>query len=219
MGFHAASPGPSTTWAKFAEGKIVLSSKEPRAGYVSRVNKNGNTVYEEHHDAFTGVLQEVQISESEYGKQFIFRFFDGTQYYNITASYSSRYSKTMLNALASPAVALQDQITLVPYSFKNDKDKSVVGVTIQQRGVKVPPAYDKTTLPPLREVKIKGQIQYDDSEIMDFLEARLNDTIRPRVGMGAPVKHDTIDEQLQKTFGAQPVNAGSDDGESPDLPF
>jgi hypothetical protein len=217
MGFHAATTGPSTTWAKFAEGKIVLSSKEPRAGYVSRVNKNGNTVYEEHHDAFTGVLQSVEISESEYGKQFVFRFFDGKGYYNITAGYSSRYAKTMISALASPAVDLQDQVTLVPYSFKNDKDKTVTGVTLMQRAVKVPPAYSRETLPPLREVKIKGQIQYDDTEIMDFLEARVNDTIRPRLGLGATVRHDAADAleaTVQHTF-----HAVSDDGDTPDLPF
>lgn len=219
MGFHSSPAAPATTWAKFAEGKIVLSSKTPREGYVSRVNKAGNTVYEQAHDAFTGYLSDITISESEYGKQFVFRFESELSYYNITAEYSSRYAKTILIAMAAPQYNPAEKVTLVPYSFKNDKDKSVVGVTLRQGGEKIPAAYDRTTLPPLREVKVKGNTIWDDTEVMDFLEARLNDTIRPRIGMGAPVKHDTIDEQLEKTFGAQPVHAGSDDGDSPDLPF
>lgn len=213
MGFHGSTSGPKTTWAKFAEGKIVLSSKDPREGYHARTNKMGNVVHEQHHDAFTGYLQDIQISESEYGKQFVFRFLDGVDYYNITAGYSSRYAKSLLNALCAPQCDLGEKLTLQPYSFKNEQDKTITGVTVHQRGDKIPVGYDKTVLPPLREVTIKGQTVYDDTEVMDFFVDKLNTVIRPKL-TGAKIVDNVVDK-----FGAMPMPAPAAAEDDGGLPF
>lgn len=181
MGFHESTNGPSKTWAKFAQGKICLSSREPRDGYTERVNKAGNTVYEQYHDAFTGYLQDVTATdEGDYGRQWIFTMQDEGRQFAFATGYSTRYAKSMLNALCNPALDYNAKMTLKPYAFENDQGKKIVGVTIYQ-GEKITGAYDKTTLPPLREVKVKGETMWDDTEVMEFFEAKLSEVIKPRL--------------------------------------
>jgi hypothetical protein len=56
---------------------------------------------------------------------------------------------------------------------KNDATKTITGVTLYQDGEKIAPAYTKENpngLPQMTKIKVKGKEQWDDSDMMQFLE-------------------------------------------------
>jgi hypothetical protein len=103
MGFHHATGQSVATWASFADGKIVLRSRDPREGFIARVNKVGNTVYEQRHEAFTGRLQNIRMTDNDYGSQFCFNFADGDDTYIITDRMDGSYARAVISYLASDA--------------------------------------------------------------------------------------------------------------------
>jgi hypothetical protein len=63
----------------------------------------------------------------------------------------------------------------MPWSMKDKTDatKIVTGITLYQDGNKIPPAYtkeDPNGLPQMVKIKVKGKEQWDDSDMMGFLE-------------------------------------------------
>jgi hypothetical protein len=56
---------------------------------------------------------------------------------------------------------------------KNDPTKTITGVTLYQDGNKIAPYYtkeDPNGLPQMQKIKVKGKEQWDDSDMMAFLE-------------------------------------------------
>ena len=60
---------------------------------------------------------------------------------------------------------------------KNDATKTITGITLYQDGNKIAPAYtkeDPNGLPQMTKIKVKGKEQWDDSDMMLFLENMAN---------------------------------------------
>ena len=56
---------------------------------------------------------------------------------------------------------------------KNDPTKTITGVTLYQDGNKIAPYYtkeDPNGLPQMKKIKVKGKEQWDDSDMMAYLE-------------------------------------------------
>ena len=96
MGFHQDHGASRATYAKFADGKIVLTSRDPRDGFTERVNKVGNKVYEQAHPAFTGELLSIEFRESDYGNQWQFRFADRIETVYISDRVNGSYAKGII---------------------------------------------------------------------------------------------------------------------------
>lgn len=162
-------------YLSIADGKIVRSYKEAKPGITTtRTTKTGKLVHEEKYDSITGQLTALKTHENDYGKQWHLHFTDGEDSYIVTMPYSSRYSTSFLKAL--PNIDLNLEVKLMPWSMvdKNDPSKKVTGITLYQVGEKIPPAYTKDNpngLPQMKQVKVKGQMTWDDSDMMEFLEA------------------------------------------------
>lgn len=174
MGLQKNSGG--ATYLSIADGKIVRNHKEAKSGVtVSRVTKTGKTVHEEKFDSITGRIVGLKTHENDFGKQWHITFTDGEESYIITMPYSSRYSTSFLKAL--PNVDLTKDVKLMPWSMddKNDASKKVTGITMWQDGEKILPAFTKENpngLPQMVQVKVKGQMTWDDSDMMEFLEEK-----------------------------------------------
>jgi hypothetical protein len=182
MGFHQNNGGAKATYAKFADGNIVLTSREPRDGFTGRTNKVGNTVYEQKHDAFTGELLGIDARETDYGNQWQFRFADRIEQVFISDRINGSYAKGIITALASEAFDPTKPITLSPWRMDDPRggDKYMVGCTVKQQGQKIARAYvspntpaDKLngakTLPPMQEVTVSGKKVLDDTDQIVFL--------------------------------------------------
>lgn len=178
MGLQKNSGG--ATYLSIADGKIVRNHKEAKAGVtVSRTTKTGKTVHEEKFDSITGRIVGLKTHENDYGKQWHLTMTDGEDSYIVTMPYSSRYSTSFLKAL--PNIDLTKDVKLMPWSMtdKQDASKKITGITMWQNDgngfVKIAPAFTKEEpngLPQMKQVKVKGVMTWDDSDMMEFLEAK-----------------------------------------------
>jgi hypothetical protein len=182
MGFQNLD-AQSTTWAKIAGGKIVLTSKVALDGYVQRTNKIGNVVYELFFESFEGKLQDIRLVEGEFGPQWHLTFDDNGKTIIITTGYDNRYARTLLNRLLNKAIDFKEKISLKPYSFiPDDKEYTLTGCNVIQYGKKLNPRFDiKTELPQPEETTVKKQKVFNYSKQLEFLEEMIEKELRPRL--------------------------------------
>jgi hypothetical protein len=155
-------------------GKLVQQHKEAVKDVTStRTTKTGKTVHEEKFDYIEGILISLKTKENDYGKQYVLGVQDGDDKFYINISYSSRYSTSFLKAL--PNIDISRPVKLMPWSMadKNDATKKIIGITMWQDGEKILPAHTKEApngLPEMVQVKLKGKMQWDSTDMDAFLE-------------------------------------------------
>jgi hypothetical protein len=172
------SENAGMVYLSVANGKLVRQHKEATPDTIQRENKVGKIVHEEFFKELVGVITRIDTKENDYGKQWQIVFSDGDDKYMIQMPYSGRYSSSFLKALPNLDQSLE--VKFMPWEMqdKNNAAKKVTGVTLYQNDgngfVKVPSAYtkeDPNGLPEMTKKKIKGKDQWDDSEMMEFLES------------------------------------------------
>jgi hypothetical protein len=175
MGLQKEGNSSGASYLNVANGKLVRAHKSAQEGVtVTRVNKNGKTVHEEHFTSISGYLKDAKIEENEYGRQWQFLIEDGLDHFIVCMGYSSRYATSLLKAL--PNVDLSKEVVLKPYQFtdKNDTSRQVSGITVYQDNVKILPAYTKEApngLPEMKKVRFKNEDKWDTEEMDNFLAA------------------------------------------------
>lgn len=165
--------GVNTTYLSVADGNLVRQHKQATAQTTERITKTGKLVFEERFKDLTAKLDNISTRENEYGKQWQLRFQDGGDYYVVSLPYSSRYASSFLKAL--PNLDLNNEVRFMPWAMKdkNDATKTITGITLYQNGEKLAPYYTKEDpkgLPQMVKIKVKGKEQWDDSDMMSYLE-------------------------------------------------
>lgn len=169
--------GSNTIYLSVADGYLVRSHKEANSNTTQRVTKKGKLVHEEKFKDLAAKLVGAETKENDFGKQWCLKFQDGEETYIVNMPYSSRYSASFLKAL--PNIDLTKNIKFTPWSMvdKNDATKKVTGITCYQNDgngmVKVQPAFTKNApngLPEMKQIKVKGKVTWDDSDMTEFLE-------------------------------------------------
>jgi len=167
----------NTIYLSVADGNLVRSFREATSESTQRVTKTGKLVHEEKYKDLTGLLVGAETKENDFGKQWCLKFKDGEDNYIVNMPYSSRYSSSFLKAL--PNIDLTKLVKFMPWSMtdKQDATKKITGITCYQNDgngmVKVLPAFTKDApngLPEMKQIKVKGKITWDDSDMTDFLE-------------------------------------------------
>jgi len=177
--------GAGIIYLSVANGKLVRQFKEATSETAQRVNKVGKIVHEEFYKDLTGIISKIETKENDYGKQWQITFLDGEEKYMVQMPYSGRYSSSFLKAL--PNITKGQPVRFMPWEMQDKADaaKKITGVTMYQdqdgNGMtKVPPAYtkeDPNGLPEMKKQKIKGKLTWDDSDMMEFLEAQAKEWI------------------------------------------
>jgi hypothetical protein len=165
--------GLNTIYLSVADGNLVRQHKTANHFTVERITKTGKQVFEEFFKDLTGVITSISTRENDYGKQWQVTFKDGEDTYIVSLGYSSRYAASFLKAL--PNLNLMASVRFMPWAMKdkNDPTKTITGVTLYQGDNKIAPYYTKENpngLPQMQKIKVKGKEQWDDSEMMAFLE-------------------------------------------------
>ena len=166
--------GVNTIYLNVADGNLVRQHKQPTERTSERLTKTGKLVFEERFKDLTAKLDNITTRENDYGKQWQIRFQDQGDYYVISLPYSSRYASSFLKAL--PNIYLDKELRFMPWAMKDkvDPTKTITGITLYQDGEKVAPYYTKEDpkgLPQMTKIKVKGKEQWDDSDMMIFLES------------------------------------------------
>jgi len=165
--------GVNTTYLSVADGNLVRQHKQANAQTTERITKTGKLVFEERFKDLTAKLDGISTRENDYGKQWQLRFQDGGDYYVISLPYSSRYASSFLKVL--PNLDLTKEVRFMPWAMKDklDATKTITGITLYQDGEKLAPYYTKDDpkgLPQMVKIKVKGKEQWDDSDMMSYLE-------------------------------------------------
>lgn len=167
--------GSKTTYLNVADGKLIRRHQQANERTVERITKTGKQVFEESFRDLKAHLVDVTTNENDYGKQWHLKFEDGEETFIVTMPYSSRYASSFLKAL--PNVDLSEAVRFMPWSMvdKNDSTRKITGITMYQEGGKIAPAFTKEEpngLPEMKQIKVKGKTTWDDSDMMEFLEAK-----------------------------------------------
>lgn len=188
----------SAIYYTISDGKICRQHREAVEGSTSRVNKNGKTVHETFYKALKGRITGITTKDGEYGKFWNVTIQDefGTTE-TLQFQYSSGYANGFLRAL--PNVDLSSEVVIAPnMKIENDKKKTTIFLT--QHGKAIKWFYTKENpngIPDLKQVKVKGKITWDDSDIMEFLENMVKTEIMPVLsgGVALTADHETDSEE------------------------
>lgn len=165
------------------KGKFCQRVQENTEGAVSRVLEKGQnagkTVWEKYYDSFVGKLIDIKVNESPYGKQWDFAFKDQDEVYHLNLAYSNSFAKNFLKIL--PNVDLSKEMKVQPETKEVDgKNKS--SLFVSQDGVSLKHAYTKDNpngLPQMVQVKVSGNLVWDDTDQLEFLHSMVEREIVP----------------------------------------
>lgn len=159
-----------------SNGQIVRSyggTKPEDVETTERVNKNGNTVYEQLYDFIQGKIIKAELkTHDEYGDSIILTLASGGQKANLQIKFDSAYGRSLLYKI--PNINLEEEIKITPYSFVDkESGKTRLGLTIYDPLEKVPNYYtkdDPNGMPQLKKVKFKGKDTWDNTDQIAFLK-------------------------------------------------
>lgn len=168
-----------------ADGKIIRrfqnATKDSKERVLAKGPNAGKVVHEEHYSFVEGLITDIQTKDSDYGKSWIVTIDDEGERYILQMDYSGGYSSAFLKAL--PNVDLSKKVKLSPkMTIEGDKKKTTL--FINQGGTAAKHFYTKDNpngLPQMVQKKVKGKMQWDDSEMMEFFEKMVNTQILPKL--------------------------------------
>lgn len=165
------------------DGKFCQRVSKDTVGAKERINKIGTLVYEKFYDKFTGILIGIKTQDSgAYGKNWVFSFKDGSEIYRLQLSYSNSFATAFLKML--PNIDVTKEITLTPSVKVGEDGKNKSSLFINQDGATIKHAYTRENpngLPDMKQVQVKGQMVWDDTDRLMFLENMVKTTIIPKL--------------------------------------
>lgn len=195
------------TYLTIMGGKFCQSVPQDTEGSLERTNKMGKTVYEMFYDQFTGTLVNISIQEDTgYGKSWTFHFVDNGKSYFIQLPYSSSNATALLKML--PNIDVTKPFTLSP-SQKEEDGKKKTSLFVNQNNNTIKHAYTKENpngLPDMEQITVKGQVVWDDSKRLAFLEKMVMSDIMPKLtgktddGFGVFDEEPKLSEQDDQPF-------------------
>jgi hypothetical protein len=163
------------------QGKFTQRVPEGTVGASQRTNKLGNVVWEKYYDSFTGKLLNIRTQDGTYGKQWIFDFKDNAEVYHLQLPYSNSFASTFLKIL--PNIDLSQEMKLTA-QMKEVDGKVKSSLFVNQGGNALKHAFTRDNpngLPPMEQITIKGQQQWDDTAQLEFLHNMVITTILPKL--------------------------------------
>lgn len=132
--------GGNTVYWNIFSGKFARKSNEGEAGAVARTNKNNVKVWEKHEQGLRGLIKDIYMKDSDFGEQLVIHLEPASGWkYMINIPKESRYYGSFLERL--PRIHLDEPVEIKPYNFKDDKDKTVSGISVYQDDTKLESAY------------------------------------------------------------------------------
>lgn len=182
-------------YLSISDGKIVRRYKESTGNTKERITKTGKVVYEETYDFVMGTIVDIAIRDSDYGKFWSVVLADGNEKYTLQFQYSGGNASSFLRAL--PNADITKPVKLIPrVQIDGDKKRSSILIIQDDKPIRWKWTKDNPDgMPTLRKVKIKGVEQWDDSDMMEFLERYVFTHIKPKlspsIDLGADYNDDT----------------------------
>jgi len=206
------------TYLSITDGKIAQRLKEPREGSVVVINQKGVSRNELHFKDVSGKIKDIKVRETDYGKEWQVFLEDAGQTFCLSFPYSSRYANGFLMAIQninfnkkvvfSPWMKVVDGVKKTNLYLKHEGDEKSVEWFYSKEEPK--------GLPQLSQVKVKGQLVWDDTDKMEFLQKMIDEVIIPKLNKTKSNEDVLVNKEEKggKTYYENPL---SDDQEP--LPF
>ena len=174
----------SAIYLSVSDGKIVRRFKEPTAASKARTNKMGNTVHEESYDYVEGMITGISVRDTDYGKYWSVNIQDGADSYILQFQYSGGNANCFLKSI--PNADLRKPIKIRPaVEIDGDKKRSKLFLVQDDKALRWFWTKDNPgDMPSLKKIKIKGVEQWDDSDMMEYLENYVKEHITPKLAGG-----------------------------------
>lgn len=179
MGFNNSN---QATFVNVINGKFAIKCDQEVDGATPRTKKDGTVVYERTYSDFTGRITDVGFRVSDYGEDFSITLQDEGDKYILNMPISSGTAKSAMMAL--PNINFNHEVKLIVWSKVID-EKRKTRIYIHQDGETIEWFWSKDNpkeLPEMKQIKVKGQLQWDDSEQIDFLREYITSNIKPKIG-------------------------------------
>ena len=177
----------SIIYLAVADGKIVRRVKEPTANSRQRTTKEGKTVHEELYDYATGLITDITTRENDFGKFWNVVMTDGSSTYVLQFKYSGGNATSFLKSI--PNADVTKTITIMP-KMQTVGDKKRASLVLIQDNQAIRWKWTKDNpgdVPQLRKIKVKGIEQWDDSDMMDYLENYLLQHVKSKLAKSATI--------------------------------
>jgi len=194
----------SSVYLSVAGGKVIRRFNEPQPGTKPRISKTGKQVHEAAYDFIAGTITDIEVRDTEFGKFWQVSLADDGVTYKLQFNYSGGNASSFLKALPNVNPAIP--VTIIP-RVKLEGDKTRSSIIMLQQDKVIRWAWTKDNpgeLPQLRKIKIKGVEQWDDSDMMEYLESFVKHEYMPRVRLN---KQATM---ASAAFGAEVPDAEED---------
>lgn len=162
--------GGKKNYLNIKEGKIIM--------------KVGDTY--EPFDHISGMITNVGTHEGRFGKELHITIQDDADEFLLQVKFDSGYSRGFLMAIKNADLSLP--VVLVPkYEEKDSKKKSTLFINQNGKGVRWAWVKDNPgDLPPMKQVTLKGEKVWDNTDEMNYLEKMLLEEIKPKLSAVVP---------------------------------
>ena len=164
------------------DGRICRTFKAATAKSIERVNKNGKVVHEEFCNGLSGRITDIKIKDTtDYGRFWRITLQDGEWSGVIEMKYSGGYASAFLKIL--PKVDGSKDVTIVPkMTLEGEKKKASLFIMQDDKPLKHFYTKDNQNgLPKMKQLKVKGVMTWDDTEMMEFLEKMVFTEVVPKL--------------------------------------
>lgn len=189
--------GSSKTYLKITDGKIAKKVSEGDAGAIKCTNKDGTRVwYENHFGSISGYITNIYKRDGQYGSDLCIEISDDENY-ELQIGWTSKYSTGFL--LAMPNIDFNEKVVFNPW-MKVVNDQKRTALYINKEGSKESYKWfwtkeEPKDCPPMVQIKVKGELVWDDSDKMEYLEKYLNENIVPKLNKKIAVT--TVVEEIE----------------------
>lgn len=212
MGLETRAEGKYISIYKGRFAQRVQPNTEGAVGRaLEKGPKIGQMVYEKYYDSFVGRLVGLKVTDGPYGKQWDFSFQDQAEIYHLNLPYSNSFAKNILKML--PNVDLSQEFKVTPQTKEVDGvNKS--SIFINQNGQSIKHAFTREVpngLPEMVQVQVKGQLVWDDTAQLEFLENMVKSQVIPKLPKQAVAETSTEAEKPRSSLDNFTDNGAEED--------
>jgi hypothetical protein len=179
--------GGQKTYLNISNGKVAVRCEESTDDAIKCSNKDGTKHwFEKRYPSVSGRLTGVTKRKTEWGTDLCLDIEDGGEIFQLQMGWNSSYAKGFLKCM--PNIDVAKKITFSPWMkeiTEGGKTKKKTALYLKQEGQEnISWYWAKDAMngcPEMVQIKVKGELTWDDTEQMEYLEAHLNDTFLPRL--------------------------------------
>ena len=217
------------TYLSIVNGKIAQRVKPETPNAVKRFSEKAQKEFHELlYDYITGKIVAMELSLSDYGEELKIDI-ENNGLYQLQIPVDSRFFETFANRLSK--ADLNKEIRTIPYSFKDEKDKTRSGVNLFHKNdagvfnVKIEPLYTKDNqgnIPPFPNNPVPSEQKEDIKvwriQVLRIYKKIINQHIEILKQLFPETQTPPSDNVPTYHSPGTPPPANSDD-DSDDLPF